>query len=73
MGDFSVPIYYDLLSQSVSFTGDYEAALEYQTMSDTTHVTDVENRQIGKSIQLFKNIKNADAKRFISFIAPIIR
>src|SRR4249920_3813280 len=27
MGDFSAPIYYDLLSQSVSFTGDYAAAL----------------------------------------------
>src|SRR3984893_16989104 len=69
MGDFSIPIYYDLLSQSVSFTGDYAAALEYQKMSDTTHLTDVEYRQIGKSIQQLKDIKNADAKRFITFIA----
>ena len=69
MGDFSVPIYYDLLSQSVSFTGDYAAALEYQKLSDTTHLTDVEYRQIGKSIQQLKDIKNADAKRFITFIA----
>jgi hypothetical protein len=69
MADFSVPIYYDLLSQSVSFTGDYAAALEYQKMSDTTHLTDVEYRQIGKSIQQLKDIKNADAKRFITFIA----
>jgi hypothetical protein len=67
---FSGPVYYDLLSQTVSFVGDYEAALEYQSKADTTRVTDVENRQIGKSIQLLKNIKNADAKRFISFIAP---
>jgi len=67
--DFSAPIYYDLLSQSVSFTGDYAAALEYQKMSDTTHMTDVEYRQIGKSIQQLKDIKNADAKRFITFIA----
>jgi hypothetical protein len=67
---YSGPVYYDLLSQSVSFMGDYEAVLEYQAMADTTRVTDVENRQIGKSIQLLKNIKNADAKRFISFIAP---
>jgi hypothetical protein len=67
---FSGPVYYDLLSQTVSFVGDYEAALEYQSRSDTTRVTDVEKRQIGKSIQLLKNIKNADAKRFISFIAP---
>jgi len=66
---FSGPVYYDLLSQSVSFVGDYEAVLEYQAMADTTRVTDVENRQIGKSMQLLKNIKNADAKRFISFIA----
>src|SRR4051812_12298547 len=51
MNDFSVPVYYDLLSQSVSFVGDYAAALEYQKISDTTHLTDVEYRQIGKSIQ----------------------
>jgi len=69
MKDFSEPVYYDLLSQSVSFTGDYAAALEYQRMSDTTHLTDVEYRQIGKSIQQLKDIKNADAKRFITFIA----
>jgi hypothetical protein len=67
--DFTVPVYYDLLSQSVSFVGDYAAALEYQKLSDTTHLTDVEYRQIGKSIQQLKNIKNADAKKFISFIA----
>ncbi|HEX3766874.1 MAG TPA: hypothetical protein VHT72_00805, partial [Puia sp.] len=69
MKDFSVPVYYDLLSQCVSFTGDYAGALEYQKMSDTTHLTDVEYRQIGKSIQQLKDIKNADAKRFITFIA----
>lgn len=67
--DFSAPVYYDLLSQSVSFVGDYAAALTYQKMSDTTHLTDVEYRQIGKSIQQLKNIKNADARRFITFIA----
>lgn len=67
---FSLPVYYDLLSQSVSFLGDYEAALEYQDKSDTTRVSDVEKRQIGKNIQLLKNIKNADARKFISFIAP---
>jgi len=67
--DFTVPVYYDLLSQTVSFVGDYAAALEYQKLSDTTHLSDVENRQIGKSIQQLKNIKNADAKKFISFIA----
>jgi hypothetical protein len=67
--EFSAPVYYDLLSQSVSFVGDYGAALEYQRMADSTHLTDVENRQIGKSIQLLKNIQNADAKRFITFIA----
>ncbi len=69
-GKFSEPVYFDLLSQSVSFVGDYEAALEYQDKSDTTRVTDVEKRQIGKNIQLLKNIKNVDARRFISYIAP---
>src|SRR5450755_2228261 len=68
--EFSSTVYYDLMSQSVSFVGDYAGALEYQSMADTTHLTDVENRQIGKSMQLLKNIQNADAKRFISFIAP---
>ena len=67
--EFSAPVYYDLLSQSVSFVGDYSAALEYQKLSDTTHLTDVDYRQIGKSIQQLKKIKNADAKKFISFIA----
>jgi hypothetical protein len=69
-GKFSDAIYFDLLSQSVSFVGDYEATLEYQDKSDTTQVTDVDRRQIGKNIQLLKNIKNVDARKFISFIAP---
>ncbi len=68
--EFTAPVYYELLSESVSFIEDYEASLEYQGMADTSNVSDVENRQIGKSIQLLKNIKNADAKRFINFIAP---
>jgi hypothetical protein len=69
MQSFSVPVYYDLLSQSVSFTGDYAAALAYQQLADTTHLTDVDYRQIAKSIQQLRKIKNADAKRFIGFIA----
>ncbi len=69
MHNFTSPVYYDLLSQSVSFVGDYAAALEYQKKSDPTQLTDVEYRQIGKNIQQLKNIKNADAKRFITFIA----
>lgn len=70
MHDFTTPVYYELLSQSVSFVGDYAAALEYQKKTDTTHVTDVEYRQIAKNIQQLKRIKNADAKKFITFIAP---
>jgi len=70
MQAFSPSEYYDLLSQSVSFVGDYEAALEYQQLADTTHLTDVEYRQIGKSIQQLKNIKHVEARRFIGFIAP---
>ncbi len=69
MQSFSSPFYYDLLSQYVSFTGDYSAALFYQQLADTTRLTDVDYRQIAKSIQQLKKIKNADAKRFISFIA----
>ena len=38
-------------------------------MQISRHLTDVDYRQIGKNIQQLKNIKNADAKRFISFIA----
>lgn len=70
MHDFTDPVYYELLSQTVSFVGDYSAALEYQKLADTTHLTEVEYRQIRKSIQQLKDIKHADAKRFISFIAP---
>jgi hypothetical protein len=69
MHSFSTPVYYDLLSQCVSFVGDYSAALAYQKLADTSHLTDVDYRQIAKSIQQLKKIKNADAKRFISFIA----
>jgi len=65
--------YYDQLSQATSFTGDYAGALEYQRMSDSTKPTEVELRQIGKSIQQLKDIKNTDAERFISFIAPNYR
>ena len=43
--------------------------LNTRQLADTTHLTDVDYRQIGKSIQQLKNIKNADAKRFITFIA----
>jgi len=70
MQSFTRPEYYDLLSQSVSFLGDYEAALDYQQLADTTQLTDVEYRQIGKSIQQLKNIKHVEARRFIGFIAP---
>jgi hypothetical protein len=67
---FSRSVYYDLMSQCVSFTGDYSAALDFQHLADSTKLTDVELRQIGKNIQQLKNIKNADAEKFISFIAP---
>ena len=73
MQSFSAPVYYDLLSQSVSFVGDYSAALAYQKLADTTHLTDVDYRQIGKSIQQLKKIKNADAKRFMLLSLPITR
>ena len=66
---FSSPVYYDLLSQYVSFTGDYSAALFYGQLADTTRLTDVDYRQIAKSIQQLKKIKNVDAKRFIAFVA----
>jgi hypothetical protein len=69
MKSFTTPLYYDLLSQCVSFTGDYSAALAYQRLADTTKLTDVDFRQIAKSIQQLKNIKNADARRFITYIA----
>jgi hypothetical protein len=65
--------YYDLLSQNLARTGDYSGALEYARKADSTAVSDVENRQIFKSIQALKNIKNVDARRFISFIAPNYR
>ena len=65
--------YYDLLSQNLARIGDYSSALAYEHMANDTPVSDVENRQIFKSIQALKNIKNVDARRFISFIAPNYR
>ncbi len=70
---YSTSGYYNLLSQCASFTGDYAGALEYQQTADSTKLDDVELRQIGKSIQQLKNIKNVDAERFISFIAQNYR
>lgn len=61
--------YYDVLSQNLARVGDYSSALAYEHMADTTTVSDVEKRQIFKSIQALKNIKNVDARRFISYIA----
>mgnify|MGYP001602402301 CR=1 FL=1 len=65
--------YYDLLSENLARIGDYSSALEYEHKADSMAVSDVESRQIFKSIQALKNIKNADARRFISFIAPNYR
>jgi hypothetical protein len=61
--------YYDLLGQNLARVGDYSSALAYEEKATEAPVSDVENRQIFKSIQLLKNIKNADARKFISFIA----
>lgn len=62
-------VYYDLLSQQLASTGDYSDALFYDHHVDTARVSEVENRQINKSIQVLKNIRNVDARRFIGFIA----
>jgi len=70
---FSYPLYYDLLSQTASFLGDYSAALDYQHRSDTIPPTDVELRQIAKSIQQLKNIKHVDARRYINFVSSQYR
>ncbi len=68
--ELSDPVYYDMLSRAVARAGDYAAALEYEQMTDTTQVSEVERRQIFKSIQGLGNIKHADARRYIGFIAP---
>jgi hypothetical protein len=52
---------------------DYGSALEYAHRADSTPVSDVEQRQIFKSIQALKNIQQSDARRFISFIASNYR
>ncbi|HZK63953.1 MAG TPA: hypothetical protein VFC34_07405 [Puia sp.] len=69
----SAPVYYDLLSENTARDGDYSSALEYEQLGDSTPVTEVERRQIAKSIQALKHIKQVDARRFISFIAPRYR
>ncbi len=67
---YSGSAYSDMLSHAAAMAGDYSSALEYEQQSDTTPVTETERRQIYKNISLLKNIKNADARRFIVFIAP---
>jgi hypothetical protein len=67
---FSDEGYYNQLSEAASFLGDYSSALEYQLRADTNVVSEVEQRQISKNIQLLKNIKHVDARRYITFMAP---
>src|SRR5215467_4641436 len=62
--------FYNQLSEAVSFAGDYSSALAYQQMTyDSSQVNEVEQRQINKIMQGFKNIQHVDARKFISFLA----
>lgn len=60
--------YYNMLSEAASFTGDYESALQYQKDTYNEEVDEVARRQISKTIEGFKNIQHADARKFIAFV-----
>ena len=61
-------IYQDELSQVLSFLGDYESVLEYQP-KPLDSIYDGTQRLITKTVAGLKNVKHADAKKYISFIA----
>lgn len=61
--------YFTLLSQSVSFTEDYESALAYQQKSYNTTVDETAKRQVAKLMASYKNIQHADARRFLLYAA----
>lgn len=60
--------YYDELSQYFSFAGDYLAAQQYLVKSYDS-IDDANRRKIFKTVEGFKNIEHADARRYINFIA----
>ena len=70
---FSDNGYNDILSQAISFSGDYASALAYQQMSYDSNVDETARRQINKIMQGYKNVQHADARRYISFISRNFR
>src|ERR1700712_1041840 len=60
--------YYDELSSYISFTGDYQSALQYMINGyDTVSTADL--KQINKAVDALKGIEHADAARTIFFAA----
>ena len=64
--------YYDELSQYFSFAGDYLAAQQYLVKSYDS-IDDNNRRKIFRTVEGFKNIEHADARRYINFIAKSSR
>ena len=65
---FSDNGYYDELSQAVSFTEDYESALQFQEKTYDSSLSETSRRQIAKVIKDMKNVQHVDARKYISFI-----
>jgi hypothetical protein len=60
--------YYDQLSQYISFTEDYQSALQYAIKGYDT-ISIVTQKQISKTVDGLKNIQHVDAARYISFLS----
>lgn len=60
--------YYDELSQYFAFAGDYLASQQYLLKSYDS-IDDGNRRKVFRTVEGFKNIEHADARRYINFIA----
>src|SRR5579871_2078129 len=64
---FGTKGYYDLLSESIAFTGDYQSAIQYAINGYDT-VSLVTQKQINKTIEALRGVQHVDARRYISYI-----
>ncbi len=60
--------YYDQLSQAICFTEDYQSSLQYALLGYDT-LTPAGEKQIERTVASWKNVKYADARKYILFAA----
>jgi hypothetical protein len=65
---FRDPIYFGQLSEYISFTEDYQSALQYDIKGYDT-ISIATQKKIEKTITGLKNIQQLDARKYIAFLA----